>query len=342
MLKCLNAKMLKCFVVFIFVFSAINLIFYYYYINYPSNNDKDVKFTVSNGEGVKQIAQKLSDANLIKSKFYFEIYIWQNNFESKLQAGDYILNSLMSVKKIAEIFTSGKTISKERTIKIIEGWDIQNIGEYFEKENIISKKEFINQITNDELRMMNYEFLKNRPKNANLEGYLFPDTYKIFQNAKVSDIVQKMLDNFDKKLSKEMREDIAKQGKTIHEIITMASVIEKEVRTEEDMKIVSGIFWNRIKNNQSLESCATLAYILGINKQQYSEEDTKIDSPYNTYKNTGLPLGPICNPGLKAIKAAIYPKFTDYNYFLNKQDTGETVFSVDFKEHIKNKQKYLK
>ena len=170
---------------------------------------------------------------------------------------------------------------------------------------------------------------------------MFPDTYRIYIDADLDDIIRKMLGNFDGKLTAKMREDISKQGKTIYEIVTMASLIEKEVRTEKDMKIVSGIFWNRIKNGQALQSCASLAYILGVNKAQYTTEDTKIISPYNTYQNPGLPPGPISNPGIQAIKAAIYPTDTDYNYFLTNPANGETIFSKTFNEHIKNKNKYL-
>ncbi|MDP2736501.1 MAG: endolytic transglycosylase MltG, partial [bacterium] len=137
-------------------------------------------------------------------------------------------------------------------------------------------------------------------------------------------------------------EEIKKQNKTIFEIVTMASIIEKEVRSTDDMKIVSGIFWNRIKNGQGLESCATLAYILGVNKPQYSVEDTKIDSPYNTYKYRGLPPGPIANPGFNAINAAVYPENTNYNYFLSDPETGKTIFSKILDEHNANKYKYLK
>jgi UPF0755 protein len=107
------------------------------------------------------------------------------------------------------------------------------------------------------------------------------------------------------------------------------------------MEIVSGLFWDRIKNRQALESCATLAYILGENKAQYSLEDTQINSPYNTYRNRGLPPGPITNPGLNAIKAAIYPIYTDYNYFLSDPKTGDTIWSKTFEEHKQNKWKYL-
>jgi UPF0755 protein len=151
-----------------------------------------------------------------------------------------------------------------------------------------------------------------------------------------------MLDNFDRKLNKEMKDDIVATGRSIHEIVTMASLLEKEVRTYEDMRIVSGIFWDKIERGEALRSCATLAYILGENKPTYSTEDTKVDSPFNTYQNPGLPPAPISNPGEKAIRAAIYPTETDYNYFLNTLDTGETIFSRTFEEHKRNKIKYLK
>ena len=180
------------------------------------------------------------------------------------------------------------------------------------------------------------------PDNADLEGFLFPDTYRIDKAAAAADIIKKMLDNFQRKLTPAMLEEIKRQNKSVYEIIALASLVEKEVRTADDMKIVSGIFWQRIKNRQGLESCATLAYILGVNKAQYSVADTKIDSPYNTYKYRGLPPGPIANPGLNAITAAIYPEETDYNYFLSDPATGQTIFSRTLGEHNLNKAKYLK
>jgi len=311
-----------------------------------SDSGADVLFTVLPGQSVEQISQNLQDADLIKSKLCFKIYIRQNNKQAKLQAGEYVLNPSLSIKEIADILVGGQSLSKEKTIKIIEGWNVRDIDEYLNNQQIISEKDFIKiaerEIKNQKSKIKNQKFLDDAPSYANLEGFLFPDTYRIFRDATTEDIVQKMLANFDKKLTEEMRVEINKQGKTIYQIITMASLIEKEVRTAKDMKIVSGIFWDRIKYGQALESCATLAFILGVNKQQYSAEDTKINSPYNTYRNLGLPPGPICNPGLNAIQAAIYPEFTDYNYFLNRQDTGETIFSKTLDEHNINKAKYLK
>ena len=316
-------------------------IFYWRGVNTAVSKGGDVNFSVAKGESVKEIAQNLKNAGLIKSKLYFEIYVWQKGWQSKFQAGEYILNPTLTIREIVKVFVEGETLSKERTIKIIEGWNLVDIAKYLEKEGIAASGEFLKAGKNNIGNYAKYGFLKGRPDGSSLEGYLFPDTYRVFKDAELNDIIGKMLSNFDKKLTAETRSEIDKQGKTIYEIITMASLLEKEVKTEEDMKIVSGIFWDRIKNGQALESCATLAYILGENKPRYSLEDTKINSPYNTYQNRGLPPGPISNPGLKAIRAAIYPTFTDYNYFLTDPETGKTIFSKTFAEHTQNKAKYL-
>jgi len=152
----------------------------------------------------------------------------------------------------------------------------------------------------------------------------------------------KMLDNFNKKLTGDLKSEISKQGKGLYEIITMASIIEKEVKTFEDRQIVSGIFWKRIKNGIPLESCATIAYILNDDKWRYTIADTRMPSDYNTYMNYGLPPGPICNPGIDSIKAAVFPKDSSYGFFLTDPETGNTIFSRNLQEHNINKAKYLK
>jgi UPF0755 protein len=187
-----------------------------------------------------------------------------------------------------------------------------------------------------------FSILADKPKSYGLEGYLFPDTYRIFNQAPVLDVIEKMLGNLDAKFTPMMRADIARQGRTIYQVITLASIIEKEVRIAEDRKIVSGIFWNRLAIGQALGSDATLSYILGDKDAAHSIEQTKIDSPYNTYHYAGLPPGPICNPSLDAIIAAIYPAATDYYYFLTDPKSGKTIFSKTLEEHNRNKQKYLK
>ena len=160
-------------------------------------------------------------------------------------------------------------------------------------------------------------------------------------------IIEKFLSNFEKKFKKEWQLYLKKQGKKIFEIVTLASILEKEVARKEDKKIVSGIFWKRIKKGKPLESCATIAYLLKKDWNSFEEmrkdiySAKKIDSPYNTYLYPGLPKGPISNPGLDSLEAAIFPKFTDYNYFLTDPKTKKTIFAKTYREHLKNKAKYF-
>ncbi|KKS34113.1 MAG: YceG family protein [Parcubacteria group bacterium GW2011_GWC2_42_12] len=318
---------------------------YWHSLNSPADpNGQERAFTVSKGETAEQIISNLKKENLIKSPVYFKYQIW--GAAANLKAGEYLISPKLSTREILKVLIDGEAISREKSIRIIEGWNLKDIGAYFTSNKITGASEFLG-LAQAPLSVWNFnfpkpDFLNDAPREANLAGYLFPDTYRIFANTAAEQIIFKMLTNFDRKLTPEMRAEIKWQQKTIYEIVTLASIIEKEVRSIDDMKIVSGIFWQRIKNGQGLESCATLAHILGVNKAQYSIEDTKIDSPYNTYKYRGLPPGPIANPGLNALKAAIYPEFTAYNYFLSDPATGKTIYSRSLEEHNLNKFKYLK
>ena len=234
---------------------------------------------------------------------------------------------------------------EEKTLRIIEGWRNSDISDLLVKKDLATSEEFI--AAQKEINKTEFSFLVDKPKSTDLEGYLYPDTYRVYASSTVKEIIFKMLSNFDEKLTPQMRADIKAQGKTLNEILTMASIIEKEApisyatSDNKDAKIISGIFWNRIKSGQALQSCATLAYVLGVNKEQYSEADTKIDSPYNTYRNPGLPPGPIANPGILAIEAAIYPTPSNYNYFLTPSGSSKIVYATTYDEHLRNKRKYL-
>jgi len=331
----------------VIIVSVVAIVSYVHNVSSPlSANDKEYLVIIEKGENIDTISQKLIDAGIIKSAFYFKLYSRLHGLSTQIKAGSYSLNSALSPAKIIGILTQGDVVGREKEIKIIPGWNLRDIENYLIKNEIISSEDF-KKISSLKVGEWNFgfekpTFLNDAPASASLEGYLFPDTYRIFADAKAEDVARKLLSNFDNKLTTQMRADIANQGKSIYDIITMASIVEKEVNNLEDMEVVSGIFWKRVDNNYPLESCATLAYVLGENKKQYSLEDTQIDSPYNTYRNKGLPPGPICNPSLTAIKAAIYPKASPYHYFLSRFDTGETVFSKTYQEHLLNKAKYLK
>jgi len=187
----------------------------------------------------------------------------------------------------------------------------------------------------------------------NLEGFLFPDTYKFPLGVSGEEVVRKMRENFEEKLNTKIpelsltpKEAIMQQGKTIFEIVIMASLLEKELspknkNDKENQRIISGILWKRLENKIPLQVDSTITYITGKKITQVSFEETKIDSPYNTYKYRGLPLGPICNPGIDSILAAIYPKNSDYWYYLSTPE-GKTIFSKTLEEHNLAKAKYLK
>jgi UPF0755 protein len=317
---------------------------YWYNINNTVALDSKVELDIEKGESLNSIAQKLKENRLINSEAIFKLYLYLNK-KTNIKAGKYQFSGNYSLVKIAALLIAGENKSNTVRVKIIEGWNLAEINDYLIKNNFPVKDNFLT-LAKHGISDWNFDFPKpaymdDAPQGADMEGYLFPDTYEIYTSSSANDLISKMLDNMNKKLDANIRSEISRQGKTIYEILTMASVVEKEVK-KPDMNIVSGIFWKRIKNGQRLESCATLAYILGVSKAQYSYEDTLIDSPYNTYRHSGLPPGPISNPGIDAILAAVYPKETGYMFFLSRPDTGETVFSSTLDEHNLNKVKYLK
>ena len=306
----------------------------------PANpfSDKESVFRVEKGEGSKEISANLEDQGIVFWGPMFRAYVLLSGASKKMQAGNYLLSPAMNIYKIAVKLRKGEVI-KENVV-LIEGWSLRDMDLYLKGKGVFELGEFL-AAASSSADYSKYDFLKDKPKDMGLEGYLFPDTYQVNAGSDAKDLVLKMLDNFDKKLTPDLRAEIKKQGKTVFEIITMASLIEKEVMTKEDKEMVSGIFWKRLKAGMPLDSCATIAYILGVDKWRYSYEDTRIPSPYNTYMNAGLPLGPICNPGLESIKAAVYPKNSAFWFYLSTPE-GETIYSKTLEEHNAAKVKYLK
>jgi len=306
------------------------------YLPINKTSKEEIIFSVRKGEGTKEIAINLEREKLTKMATLFRIYTIFAGISNKLQAGEYSLSPSMIMPEIAKKFVSGDII--EEQITIIEGWDLRDLAEYLRGKGF-NKDEFL-QLTKKDFSG-DYDFLKDKPKDLSLEGYIFPDTYKMKKGETLEDIINKTLQNFDKRLTQGLRQEIKNQNKTIFEIVTMASMIEKEVKTLEDKKIVSGILWKRLQNDIPLQVDATISFITGRKGDSVSIEETKIDSPYNTYKYRGLPLGPICNPGLESIIAAIYPESSDYWYYLSTPD-GKIIFSKTLEEHNIAKEKYLK
>lgn len=334
--------------IIVYLFSIFCLFLIIFLINSffsASNKETEAKlFTIEKGQTVKEIALDLKEEKIIKDQYAFIVYAAVSGKYTKIQAGEYLLSSQMSISKIISLFTNGETHKEKLTI--IEGWDLRDIANYLEEKGITTKEEFY-AITgnptgeNESVNIDNFNFLSDKPKNLSLEGYLFPDTYYIDKTDNVNSIVNKMLKNFDEKITPDLKNEIKRQNKTLFEIITMASIIEKEVKTMNDKKIVSGILWKRIDKGMRLQVDATVLYAQGNEDSKVYTKDTQINSPYNTYRNDGLPLGPISNPGIDSIIAAVYPTKTDNYYYLSAPD-GTTYWAKTLEEHNRNKAKYLK
>ena len=321
------------------------------------SNGKSIEIPV--GLGSRKIADLLKKEGVIRSKWVFVVYVSLTGRASLLKPGSYVFFNSSTMPKIAADLVRGGVSEMEITIP--EGWTAEDIALLLGQEMYTrTAGDFFRLVTLKPLiesgqldlswgkRLETFNFLKDKPEKASLEGYLFPDTYRVFVDAKAKDIILKMLENFGKKLDPDLRAEIARQQKTIFDVVTMASLIEKEVSSDEDRALVSGVLWKRLDLGMGLQVDATITYIKKIQNpkskiqnKRISIEDTKIDNPYNTYKYRGLPPGPISNPGLSAIKAAIYPKESPYLYYLSTED-GKTIFSKTLEEHNLAKAKYLR
>ncbi len=312
----------------------------------------EILFSIEKGQGLADISANLKREGIIKSKFLFDLFTLIQGLQKNLQAGNYSLSPSMNIPQIVEKLTQGDTLKEK--ITIIEGWNLRDIGWYLENKGMFQAEELFEVVgfpavdyskTQDLPQPKDFseefEFLRAKPANVSLEGYLFPDTYEIDPKAGIEDIVKKMLQNFEEKITPDLKEEIEKQGKTLHQVLTMASLLEKEFENYEDKQIAAGILWKRLREGWPLQVDATLTYLTGKGSLQLTKKDLQIDSPYNTYKYYGLPPGPICNPGLESIKAAIYYKESPYWFYLTTPE-GETIFSKTLREHNIARAKYLK
>jgi UPF0755 protein len=323
-----------------FLLLIVSSLWFYYQIYFPQSSfcDEETIFSVSRGENFIEISRKLKEEELIKNEFFFQVYAFLSGKFRNFQVGSYSLCLNRSVVDIVDTIHQGKTIQIKLTI--IEGWNLKDVADYLEKLKVVNKDSFLKKTKNFKSDQ-SFSFLKDKPDEADLEGYLFPDTYFVPYGISEDSIIEIMLSNFDNKLSDNLKKELKNQEKTIFEAIIIASLIEKEVRTLEDKKLVSGIIQKRLKIGMPLQIDATISYITGKKTVRISISETQIDSPYNTYRYRGLPIGPICNPGLESIKAAIFPQESEYLFYLSKPD-GETVFSKTLEEHNIAKNKYLK
>ena len=308
---------------------------------------------IKTGSSLSGIATLLYEQGIIRNKFMFQLYADFNDKASNLQAGKYQLSPGMTLKQIMDILAAGDGGRKTIKITFTEGMTAEDIDTKLKTEGVFDDTEYNDflSLCNNAGEFSDYKFITALSETANLdgrkyllEGYLFPDTYEFYMDATPKDVIEKLLDRFDNVFTLQFEDRAKEKNMTIDQVMTLASIIEWEALPK-DFKKVSAVFYNRLDKDMQLDSCATLRYVTGLKKFVYNEEERKTDSPYNTYKVTGLPIGPIANPGQKAIEAALYPDedfmAQGYLYFCNKDpQTGDLAFAKDLKEHEANVAQY--
>lgn len=313
-----------------------------------SKDSFEVKITIPKESTYLSISNLLKENNLIRSESFYKIYI--KIFKpNNLKAGIYTLNRNMNVKEIVDTL-EGNVKSEEITITIPEGKHIEEVAEIISSKINMSKEDILLYWQNEEVLnslIDKYWFLTDVIKKEgirySLEGYFFPDTYSILKESKIEDITYKMLDKMDEVLSK-YKEEISNSNFNVHEILTLASIVEHEAILDSDRPMIAGVFINRLDKSMKLQSCATVGYAINEWKLSYDYSDLQTDSPYNTYFYEGLPIGPGNMPGELSIEAVLRPTKHDYYYFLanvNDKDSKKTYYSKTYSEHRQKCVKYL-
>ncbi len=323
-----------------------------YFFNYTSNiiendtsrernpNITEITVDVSKQTTIKEVAALLYENQFISNPFYFTLESKMSKLDDQLKPGKYSISSNMSSGQILKLLTSDMTVAEE-TIKftIPEGYTIIQIADRLENLKIVSREDFLDAVNN---REYDYSFLKNIPSGTKyiLEGYLFPDTYIVRKGATPEEIIVKMLNRFQEVISP-YSNYINSSSYNLHELLAIASVIEQEAKLSEERPIIAGVIYNRLNSEMKLQMCSTVQYVLEKRKATLSYADLEVLSPYNTYTNVGLPLGPICAPGAESISAALMPDTHDYYFFVVKNEAeGSHSFSSTASEHERNKSRY--
>ncbi|MDH5721063.1 MAG: endolytic transglycosylase MltG [Spirochaetia bacterium] len=297
-------------------------------LNAPAGDGAAIKdFVIKDGWGAKITSNKLKEKNLIQSSFFFEIVLFFSGNRNNIKKGIFSLNDGMSTYEIIGILSSGKTKTVQLTIP--EGYNNRQIADVLIQKGFVdSRKEFLS-IAAEKKLLKEYNIKAN-----DVEGYLFPETYTVPIGYPVERIIRVMIDTFFEKTGE--IEGFPQDSKEMQKTVILASIIEREAKLKEERPIIAGVFANRLKENYPLESCATIQYLFEKPKKRLLFKHLEIKSPYNTYRKAGLPPGPISNPGLAAIKAAVSPADTNYKFFVVKKD-GSHHFSETFNQHVKAK-----
>ena len=345
--------------VFFVARATVNYVLSNYIEPVDRNDATPIEVTIPSSSSASSIARILYGAcgydkdGLISSTAAFKVYVDFVGKANSLKAGTYVLSKNMSIKQIVEELCEGNAPKATVKFTIPEGYTATGIAKVLmEKGLITSESDLLSAVKTGEA-FTNFAFISDAAATQNaasrtylLEGYLFPDTYEVYADASVETILIKMLNRFNEVFSDEYITRAQQMGMTMDQVVTLASLIEREAQAPDDFSKVSAVFHNRLTQDMPLQSCASLSYVLGVTKYTFTEAERESDSLYNTYKYNGLPVGPVSNPGKAAIEAALYPNedyvSEGYLFFCNQNpaETNELIFAKTYEEHQENVRKY--
>ena len=309
-----------------------------------AGDESEITFVVSSGSSLTRVANNLEEAGLIHNRTVFKYVADFLGYGQKIQSGEYKVNRAMDMRQIMDLLTTGDGNPITRNITIIPGWTVRDIAGYLAEQKVIENEETFLNLCRTGAVFSGYYYIADVLASPNaalrqfaLEGYLAPDTYEIYTSATPDDVIRKLLSQTEAVFSEEFHARAEQLGMTMDQVITLASMIEKEAKNQDFAK-VSAVFHNRLKKNMTLGSDVTVKYASGVKRMALTDSDVKFNSPYNTYIVKGLPLGPICSPSSAAIRSALYPDEQyiqdEYLYFCSKDpNTGELHFSRTLQEH---------
>ncbi len=304
------------------------------------SNDTPVTFIVESGETAVDIAARLEEEGLIADAELFRRYVQYHGLDAGIEVGEFTLRQTMTIPQIAQALQQGRR--PEQTVTIQEGLRLEQIVVLVAEQTDIAQADFLALVTTGWRDTgFTFSFLADIPPTATLEGFLLPETYRLPEEATAIDLLTRMLETFEARVTPDMRAAAANRGLDVYELVTLASIVEREAVLTEERPLIAGVYHNRLDDGWFLGADPTVQY--GLNNADdwwpvLMLEDLESTSLYNTYRNLGLPPGPICSPGIDSIQATAYPQDTDYFFFLadcNTQD-GSHLFAVTQEEHNSN------
>ena len=326
------------------LYGVWNKVYEEYLAPADAGSQQEIAFSVESGQSLSSVANKLEEAGLIRSHTVFKYYCDFAGMGQKIQVGAYMLKPSMTMSEIADQLTRGDGNPIVRNITLIPGWTIEDFAADLVKNGVLTDSAEFLELCRMGEKFKDYYYIADVLASGSasqrryvLEGYLSANTYEVYVTATAEDIIRKLLSQTERAFPADYQERAEELGYTMDQMLTLASLIEKEAKNADFTK-VSAVFHNRLKAGMKLQSDVTVHYLTGVRKMNLKNSDMDIDSPYNTYKVTGLPLGPICSPSQAAITAALYPDegyvAEKYLYFCAKDpDTGELHFSRTLQEH---------